>query len=134
MTSKKPAEPENISAPRPETGVTQAYLTRAQVAALYPISIHTLAALASQGLGPRFYKPTDKALYLARDIEDWIAAAVIVPRAAPTSTQEHHKVPPLKRGRGRAFPKPRPTGEAAPAGRGRKSLPPSPRSALLRPD
>ncbi|MDB5612413.1 MAG: Helix-turn-helix protein [Devosia sp.] len=39
------------------------YLTRVQAAERYPISQHTLAKLASEGRGPRFYKPTDKCLY-----------------------------------------------------------------------
>lgn len=44
------------------------YLTRAQVAEHYPISAHTLAKLASEGKGPRFYKPTDKCLYRPEDM------------------------------------------------------------------
>lgn len=54
--------------------VTQIYLTRRQVSQMYPISESTLARLASQGLGPVFYKPTDKALYRPQDIEKWIEA------------------------------------------------------------
>lgn len=135
MTSNNPTEPENNPEPRPQAGPAQVYLTRAQVAALYPISIHTLAALASRGLGPRFYKPTGKCLYLAKDVEDWIAAAVIIPQTADASTSKRdrcHNPPPAQRGRRKARSKPRSTGGPASA-RGRKSLPPSPNSALHRP-
>ena len=132
MTSNNPTEPENTPEPRPQAGQAQVYLTRAQVAALYPISIHTLAALASRGLGPRFYKPTGKCLYLAKDVEDWIAAAVITRETASTSKREQcHNTLPAQRGRGNAIAKPRRTGCVASA-HGRKSLPPSPKSALHR--
>ncbi len=55
--------------------MNQTYLTRKQVAEIYPISANTLATLASQGRGPVFYKPTDKALYKPEDIEKWIEAS-----------------------------------------------------------
>lgn len=60
------------------------YLTRSEVAERYPISVHTLAKLASQGRGPRYFKPTDKCLYRPEDIEAWIEAAAIMPSAVDT--------------------------------------------------
>lgn len=44
---------------------------------MYPVSESTLARLASQGRGPVFYKPTDKALYRPQDVENWIEATPI---------------------------------------------------------
>lgn len=55
--------------------MTQIYLTRRQVAELYPIAEDTLARLAHQNRGPMFYKPFDKALYKPADIEKWIESA-----------------------------------------------------------
>lgn len=111
-----------------------AYLTRAEVAARYPISTHTLAKLASQGKGPRFYKPTDKCLYRPEDIEAWIEASVVLPTTSATKPEPRHA--PTGSGRGRARPvfKPKPVTDAEPHSRsgGRKSLPPSPNSWLLR--
>lgn len=115
--------------------MTTTYLTRAEVAARYPVSSHTLAKLASQGKGPRFYKPTDKCLYRPEDIEAWIEAAVVLP-AAPATGPELRRVP-TGGGRGRARPtpsiQPKPVTDAQPQSRsGLKSLPPSPNSWLLR--
>lgn len=114
--------------------MTGAYLTRAEVAARYPISTHTLAKLASQGKGPRFYKPTDKCLYRAEDIEAWIEASVVLPTSSVT-IQESRRAP-VGSGRGRARPvfktKPATGAEPQPRSGGRKSLPPSPNSWLLR--
>jgi hypothetical protein len=106
------------------------YLTRRQVAERFPIS-HTLAKLAANGRGPRFYKPTDKVLYRLDDIEAWIEAAIIIPmETAP---------PKVSGGRGKAG---RPQHQklrdivAAKASAGTshrlKSLPPSPYSSLLK--
>lgn len=105
------------------------YLTRAQVAEHYPISAHTLAKLASEGKGPRFYKPTDKCLYRPEDIEAWIEASVIVPKTqsgAPASPGEKPR-PPGNRGKTRP-----PVARSARSGL--KSLPPTPNSWLLRKD
>jgi hypothetical protein len=117
--------------------MTSAYLTRAEVAERYPISSHTLAKLASQGKGPRFYKPTDKCLYRPEDIEAWIEAAVVLP-VAPAAGPEPRRAPTGgRRGRTRPAPsfKPTPVTGAEPQPRsGRKSLPPSPNSWLLRQD
>jgi hypothetical protein len=116
--------------------MTGAYLTRAQVAERYPISSHTLAKLAAQGRGPRFYKPTDKCLYRPEDIEAWIEASVVLPVSAPTGTEQ--RPAPTSSGRGRARPKSAPRSKPAtgaepqPRSGGRKSLPPSPNSWLLR--
>lgn len=114
-----------------------AYLTRSQVAERYPISTHTLAKLASQGKGPRFFKPTDKCLYRPEDIEAWIEAAAVLPvTAAPTTATANQG---LKRimatgGRGRAKPPPRTSAPETPQRNGRKSLPPSANSWLRRTD
>lgn len=113
--------------------MTQIYLTRRQVAELYPISEHTLAALASKGLGPPFFKPTDRALYRAQDVEAWIEAAIVTPAAsaAPSMGRPRKSTAPSG-GRGRAIPKPRLVEMPSSRRYGRKSLPPSPNSALRR--
>jgi len=111
--------------------MSKVYLTRAEVAERYPISQHTLAQLASAQKGPRFFKPTDKALYLAEDIEAWIEAAAVLPRTESMAKAITQSEPALPKpgGRGRASGKRRePTIPKA----GRKSLPPSPNSWLLR--
>ncbi|MHA6689599.1 helix-turn-helix transcriptional regulator [Devosia sp. A449] len=105
------------------------YLTRAQVAERYPISAHTLAKLASNGKGPRFYKPTDKCLYRPEDIEAWIEASVILPKTqseALASPRENQR-PTGSRGSIRPV-------VARSVRSGLKSLPPSPNSWLLRKD
>jgi hypothetical protein len=51
------------------------YLTRKEVAELYPLSASLLARLASRGEGPVFYKPVDVALYRPEDIDAWIEAS-----------------------------------------------------------
>jgi hypothetical protein len=114
------------------SGNARVYLTRAEVAERYPISIHTLAKLASQQRGPRFYKPTDKALYRPEDIEAWIEASAIMPIEEPTPLPIalHKPKPPPQGGRGRALPQPKATNATARSGR--KSLPPSPNSWLRR--
>ena len=111
------------------------YLTRRQVPQHYPISEHTLAKMASQGRGPRFYKPMDKALYLPADIEGWIEAAAVVPRA---ESAPHNKLAPVRapksvihKGRGRAKPQPK-SDEGHTAKRRLKSLPPTAESWLRR--
>jgi hypothetical protein len=114
------------------------YLTRRQVPLHYPISEHTLAMLASKGRGPRFFKPTDKALYLPADIEAWIEAAAVLPAAEPAAPKPVAPAPspksPVLRGRGRAKPPPRPVAAPGSTGRRLKSLPPSPNSWLRRND
>lgn len=111
-----------------------AYLTRTEVAERYPISTHTLAKLAAQGKGPRFYKPIDKCLYRPEDIESWIEAAVVLPTSPATIPVS--RPAPVGGGRGRARPviTPKPVADAEPQPRsgGRKSLSPSPNSWLLR--
>ena len=104
------------------------YLTRVQVAERYPISQHTLAKLASEGRGPRFYKPTDKCLYRPEDIEAWIEAAVVMPKTEPAIKSDPVK-PPRPLGRGKAKPP-----VAGSSGRRLKSLPPTPDSWLNRKD
>ncbi|HWV21797.1 MAG TPA: helix-turn-helix domain-containing protein [Devosia sp.] len=113
--------------------MTQIYLTRRQVAELYPISEHTLAALASRGMGPPFFKPTDKVLYRSQDVEAWIEAAIVTPigPVAP-SVGQPRKGKATAGGRGRAIPKPSPFAISHAGLHGRKSLPPSPNSALRR--
>lgn len=113
--------------------MTQIYLTRRQVAELYPISEHTLAALASKGLGPPFFKPTDRALYRSQDVEAWIEAAIVTPTApsAPSAGQPRKSTVTAGR-RGRSIPKPRPFEAHSSSRHGRKSLPPSPNSSLRR--
>jgi len=111
------------------------YLTRKQVPLHYPISEHTLAMLASKERGPRFFKPTDKALYLPADIEAWVEAAAVLPLAepapqrAPAPTRAPKSV--IQKGRGRAKPQPK-SGGGAPSGRRLKSLPPTADSWLRR--
>lgn len=106
------------------------YLTRTQVAEHYPISPHTLAKLASTGKGPRFYKPTDKCLYRAEDIEAWIEASVVLPKAEPLISARPIDQPRSMGNRGRA----RPPVAHKTSGRRLKSLPPTPDSWLLRKD
>jgi hypothetical protein len=111
--------------------MTSTYLTRSQVAERYPISAHTLAKLASQGRGPRYFKPTDKCLYRPEDIEAWIEASAILPSPSerPAEKISQLKAPSAKSGRGRAQPPvPNPTTPI----KARKSLPPSPNSWLRR--
>lgn len=113
--------------------MTQIYLTRRQVSQVYPISESTLAKLASQGLGPVFYKPTDKALYRPQDVEKWI-------EAAPAVMSEAIDEPHTRTGRGkslgteRAPRNPSRVRETVSPGTGRhlKSLTPSPDSWLRR--
>jgi Helix-turn-helix domain len=112
--------------------VTSTYLTRSQVAERYPISAHTLAKLASQGRGPRYFKPTDKCLYRPEDIEAWIEASAVLPSSPPARLNE--KVAPQERlspksGRGRARP---PVQTPPNLTNARKSLPPSTNSWLRR--
>jgi len=110
------------------------YLTRNQVSKLYPISVHTLAKLASQGKGPRFFKPTDKCLYLAEDIEAWIEAAAIMPSADDAKKLKTVLRPsPASAGNGRGKARPAPILPTQPKS-GRKSLPPSANSWLRRTD
>lgn len=112
--------------------MTSTYLTRNQVAERYPISSHTLAKLASQGKGPRYFKPTDKCLYRPEDIEAWIDAAAVLPTSQPSKpnaeTLSRQNLA-TKRGRGRARPAVQPPTKPVNA---RKSLPPSPNSWLRR--
>jgi hypothetical protein len=114
------------------------YLTRRQVALHYPISEHTLAMLASKGRGPRFFKPTDKALYLPADIEAWIEASAVLPRSEPVSPGPAASARPsearVQKGRGRAKPPPRAVSAPGSTGRRLKSLPPTPHSWLRRSD
>lgn len=110
------------------------YLTRSQVAESYPISVHTLAKLASQSKGPRFFKPTDKCLYLAEDIEAWIEAAAILPGADNTKQVKTAPFPsPTTARNGRGKARPAPLTPTQPSN-GRKSLPPSANSWLRRTD
>ena len=113
--------------------MTQIYLTRRQVAELYPISEHTLAALASKGLGPPFFKPTDKVLYRSQDVEAWIEAAIVTPTSplVPSAGQPRKSTVTAGR-RGRAIPKPSPLDIPHSDRHGRKSLRPSPNSSLRR--
>lgn len=110
------------------------YLTRSEVAERYPISVHTLAKLASQGRGPRYFKPTDKCLYRPEDIEAWIEAAAVTPSAVDAKkarTVERPSSTAAQNGRGKARPAPVPP--TLPKN-GRKSLPPSANSWLRRTD
>lgn len=110
------------------------YLTRSEVAQRYPISTHTLAKLASQGKGPRYFKPTDKCLYRPEDIEAWIEAAAIVPSAVATMETGKARSPsPTTALNGRGKAKPTPIPPTLPKN-GRKSLPPSANSWLRRTD
>ena len=97
------------------------YLTRAQVAERYPISAHTLAKLASEGKGPRFYKPTYKCLYRPEDKEAWIEASLIVPKTQSGAPASPSEKPPPSGNHGKTRP---PVGRSARSGL--KSLPPSP--------
>lgn len=114
------------------------YLTRRQVPLHYPISEHTLAMLASKGRGPRFFKPTDKALYLPADIEAWIEASAVLPKPEPTAPKSPAPVrssePSIQKGRGRAKPPPQTVSTPGSTGRRLKSLPPTPNSWLRRSD
>lgn len=110
------------------------YLTRSEVAERYPISVHTLAKLASQGRGPRYFKPTDKCLYRPEDIEAWIEAAAVMPSALDTNTAKPLERPGptvARNGRGKARPETVPPPLPK---NGRKSLPPSANSWLRRTD
>lgn len=114
--------------------MTSAYLTRSQVAERYPISVHTLAKLASKGKGPRYFKPTDKCLYRPEDIEAWIESAAVLPVSTDAKRDERpglQNLAPSKSGRGRARP---PIAAPTEPRSGRKSLPPSPNSWLRRID
>ena len=114
------------------------YLTRRQVALHYPISEHTLAKLASERRGPRFFKPTDKSLYLPADIEAWIEAAAVMPETEPVAPKHvalaRPSQPRLQKGRGRAKPPPQAVSPPGSSGRRLKSLPPTPNSWLRRND
>lgn len=112
------------------------YLTRKQVPLHYPISEHTLAMLASKRRGPRFFKPTDKALYLPADVEAWIEASAVMPLAEPAPAEApapaQRPKPGLPKGRGRAKPPPRTVSAPGSSGRRLKSLPPTRDSWLRR--
>ncbi|SHF32416.1 helix-turn-helix transcriptional regulator [Devosia limi] len=110
--------------------MTQIYLTRRQVAELYPISEHTLAKLAYAGRGPTFYKPTDKILYRPEDIDAWIAASVVLPTDASVPRPASKK---RLAGRG-TYARTASFDAPQPPGGGRKSLPPSPKSVLRKKD
>ena len=114
------------------------YLTRRQVPLYYPISEHTLAMLASKARGPRFFKPTDKALYLPADIEAWIEASAALPKPEPTALKSlptaRPSEPNTQKGRGRAKPPPRTVSPPGSTGRRLNSLPPTPNSWLRRSD
>lgn len=116
--------------------VTHTFFTRRQIAERYPISQHTLAKLASSGRGPRFYKPIDRVLYRLEDIDAWIESSAVLPQAATNAerdpTRPQAMVKP-KTGRG-TYDRQRLNNDTLPPGRGRKSLTPSPKSALLRKD
>lgn len=117
--------------------MTSTYLTRAEVAKRYPISAHTLAKLASQGKGPRFFKPTDKCLYRPEDIEAWILAAVVLPvtvEAPSVASGRHRPRVTAPGGRGKAKPAPRAAPTKPSQRNARKSLPPSANSRLRRTD
>jgi hypothetical protein len=136
-TSKTPSGPAGRADHEAGPAVARVYLTRVQVAEIYPFSVHTLAALASQGKGPRFFKPTDKCLYRPEDIEAWIEAAAVLPLVPePTSVASGHRrqrvTPPS--GRGKAKPKTSLTPTPPSQRDGRKSLPPSANSWLRRTD
>lgn len=95
----------------------QKYLTRKEVAELYPLSTSLLARLASRGEGPVFYKPVDVALYRPEDIDAWI-------EASPAATSKG------RRGR-KTNPATSPVAHSVRVpGRGRKSLPLSEFSSL----
>jgi hypothetical protein len=110
--------------------MTASFLTRKQVAAVFQISEHTLAKLASQGRGPVYYKPVDKVLYRPEDVETWITSAIVIPSAVDDAA-------PKRGGRGRSLKHDGPRTLATPRealapalGRRRKSLVPSAESAL----
>lgn len=50
------------------------FLTAAEVAALYPIAIGTLANMRSRRVGPKFYKLPGgrKVVYKASEVEEWL--------------------------------------------------------------
>jgi hypothetical protein len=132
--SSKPAFGEGASGSEGASAFTREYLTRHQVAERYPISVHTLAKLAANGKGPRFFKPIDKCLYRPQDIEAWIEASAVLP--VEVSTKEVGTTPRPRSirkmtGRGRAQPSPITLNLPK---NGRKSLPPSPNSWLRRTD
>lgn len=137
-----PAQPASDDADIAPKHVTvlggKVYMTRRQVALHYPISEHTLAMQASKRRGPRFFKPTDKALYLPADIEAWVEASAVLPTtesAEPIpSASARPSEPKVQKGRGRAKPPPRPLSAPGSTGRRLKSLPPSPNSWLRRMD
>jgi len=114
--------------------LTQIYLTRRQVSQMYPISVHTLAKLASEGRGPVFFKPTDKALYRPQDVEKWIEAAPV------SVAQPASEAPARTTGRGRTSrfvhatrtPSPPKDVVSPSTGRRLRSLTPSPESWLRR--
>lgn len=93
------------------------YLTRKEVAELYPLSASLLARLASRGEGPVFYKPVDVALYRPEDIDAWIEASP----AAASKGRRGRRTNPLS--------SPAPPSVRVPC-RGRKSLPLSEFSSL----
>lgn len=112
--------------------MTQIYLTRRQVAELYPISERTLAALASKGLGPPFFKPVDKCLYRSQDVETWIEAAVVTPMVRTASSVAQPLRSGAAGGRGKALHKSQRLDRPPLNPNGRKSLTPSPNSSLRR--
>lgn len=100
----------------------QDYLTRKEVAARYPLSESLLARLASQGRGPVFFKPIDKALYRPQDVEAWIEASPGIQAGAPASG-----------GRGRKSRCLEPAQPTVRTNRQLKNLTPSAHSALSAP-
>jgi Helix-turn-helix domain len=106
----------------------QTYLTRKEVAKKFPITESTLASLAHQGRGPRYFRPTAKVLYRPEDVDAWIAASVVEPAPGnPARTRYLGGRPRQSRG---TYAAGHPFEPQLPAGSGRKSLPPSPKSIL----
>jgi len=55
------------------------WLLRAEAAAYLRLSVSTLAHLASDGMGPRFYKARNRVRYLKSDLDAWAKSAAYEP-------------------------------------------------------
>ncbi len=67
---------------------TDRWLTRAEVAARYQLSIATLAEWATRGTGPRYGKFGKHVRYRLADVLDWERERLEVQGSVPASVQD----------------------------------------------